>query len=230
MARSGSIAAVHHQIVGLLSGRRSTPSRAARGRDSVLLIALLIAAGMIYGAAMGSFDIFQRLELNQVLFSAIKVPLLLAITFALSLPSFFVLNTLLGVRDDFGRSLGALIQAQAAMTVILAAFAPLTLFWYVTWGRYEAAILFNAAMFAVATLASRAVLRRAYAPLIAVRPVHLGLMRTWMGIYAFVGIQMGWVMRPFIGTAGRPVRFFPEESWGNAYVKLVVLVGRLFGT
>ena len=31
-------------------------------------------------------------------------------------------------------------------------------------------------------------------------------------------IQMGWVLRPFIGRPDSPVELFREESWGNAYV------------
>jgi hypothetical protein len=39
-------------------------------------------------------------------------------------------------------------------------------------------------------------------------------------IYAFVGIQMGWVLRPFIGQPGVPTTFFRPGAWGNAYVEL----------
>jgi hypothetical protein len=38
-----------------------------------------------------------------------------------------------------------------------------------------------------------------------------------LAIYIFVGIQMGWVLRPFIGSPHAPVEFFRRESWGNAY-------------
>jgi hypothetical protein len=47
---------------------------------------------------------------------------------------------------------------------------------------------------------------------------HRVLLRTWLVVYAFVGIQMGWVLRPFVGAPGMPVQFFREEAWGNAYV------------
>ncbi len=44
-------------------------------------------------------------RLLQVVYSAVKVPFLLMATFVLSLPSFFVVNTLLGLRSDFARVL-----------------------------------------------------------------------------------------------------------------------------
>jgi hypothetical protein len=43
------------------------------------------------------------------------------------------------------------------------------------------------------------------------------MLRAWLVVYAFVGIQMAWVLRPFIGNPDQPTRFFREESWGNAY-------------
>ena len=49
----------------------------------------------------------------QAAYSAVKVPLLLLATLGLSLPSFFVLNTLLGVRADFAAALRAIVASQA---------------------------------------------------------------------------------------------------------------------
>ena len=40
---------------------------------------------------------------------------------------------------------------------------------------------------------------------------------TWLAIYVFVGIQMAWVLRPFVGDPRLPAQFFREHSWGNAY-------------
>ena len=213
----------------VLSGQEDlTIVHRARGRWIAPIVAL-ISAGMVYGAAMGSFDVITRLNALQMLYSAVKVPLLLGVTFVLSLPLFFVLNTLLGTRDDFAQVLRSLIVTQAVLTIILASFAPLTLFWYLSWGRYDTAVLFNVVMFGGASLASQVVLKRCYTPLIAANPIHRNLVRVWLVIYAFVGIQMGWVLRPFIGTPGLPVRFLSDETWGNAYVKVGTLVWRVMG-
>jgi hypothetical protein len=146
------------------------------------------------------------------------VPFLMISTFLLSLPSFFVLNTLLGLRDDFPRVVRALISTQAGLTVILSALAPFTAFWYISGSDYEPAILFNGMMFAVASFSAQWMLRREYAPLIRSNPRQRWMLRTWIIIYIFVGIQMGWVLRPFIGNPRAPVQFFREGSWSNAYV------------
>ena len=103
-------------------------------------------------------------------YSAVKVPFLLFTTFLLSLPSFFVVNTLLGLRSDFSRALRALLATQAGLTIILSALAPYTAFWYVSGSRYQPAILFNGMMFAVASVSAQWMLRRSYQPLIAKQP------------------------------------------------------------
>ena len=185
-----------------------------RGRSASYPWSFLVLCGLLYGGAMGAFGGRPL----QAVYSALKVPLLLLATLGLSLPSYFVANTLLGLRADFALALRAIVTSQAVLTVVLAALAPLTLFWYASSTHYQAAILFNAAMFAVASLASQVALGRAYRPLIARSPKHRGLLRAWIVIFAFVGIQMGWTLRPFIGSPEQPVRFFRGGEFENAYV------------
>jgi hypothetical protein len=167
---------------------------------------------------MGGFGGLSGDRPLQVLFSAVKVPLLILVTTALAMPSFFVLNSLLGLRGDFPAAARAVAETQAAVAVVLASLAPYTALWYASTAAYDEAMLFNLLMFGVASLSAQWVLRRRYAELIARDPRHGVMLRAWLGVYAFVGIQMAWVLRPFIGQPGRPVTFFREDTWGNAYV------------
>jgi len=187
------------------------------GRVAARLVLAMVAFGLAYGAAMGTFAGVGGDRLLQVLYSAIKVPILLGVTFAVALPSFFVINTLMGVGADFGRALRALLATQAGLTIILASFAPFTLLWYASSANYQAAILFNALMFGVASVVAQRLLRRYYRPLIEANPVHRGLLRWWLFLYAFVGIQLGYVLRPFIGDPNSPTSFLRADPWGNAY-------------
>jgi hypothetical protein len=185
-----------------------------RGGSSPRDVWLVLGCGLAYGAVMGSFGGRPA----QAGLSAVKVPLLLLATVGLGLPSFFILNTLLGVRDDFGPAARAIVASQAGLTVILVALAPLTAFWYASSADYHAAILFNGLMFAVATAGSQVLLRRGYRPLVARNPRHRVLLRVWGVVYAFVGVQMGWVLRPFVGNPAAPFELFRAEAWDNAYV------------
>jgi len=86
------------------------------------------------------------------------------------------------------------------------------------------ALLFNAFMFGVASVAAQMVVRRYYGPLIRRSPRHRQLLRVWFLLYVFVGIQMAWVLRPFIGDPDLPVAFFRTDAWGNAYVVVAQLL------
>jgi hypothetical protein len=217
----------------VLRGERAAARTRGHSRlaSRVVLALLILGPGMFYGAVMGTYGGVTGDRAWQLLYSAVKVPFLIVVTFALSLPSFYVLNALLGLRADFTRVLRALMSTQAGLTVILTSLAPITAFWYASGSAYQAAILFNGAMFALASFGAQWMLRRDYEPLIRSDPRHRLMLRTWIFIYIFVGIQMAWVLRPFVGDPDRPVQFFREDSWSNAYEVVVqmmwqVLTGR----
>jgi hypothetical protein len=193
-------------------------------RDIGWLAALIAAFGMFYGALMGSYGGMFSPAALQMVYAALKMPILLLATFALSLPSFFVLNTLAGLRADFAAAVRALAATQAGLAVILASLSPFTLLWYASVEDYQSAIAFNALMFAIASISAQFILRFHYGPLLRRNPNHRWMLRAWLVVYAFVGIQMGWVLRPFIGDPASPVQFFRPEAWGNAYVVVTKLL------
>ncbi len=192
-----------------------------------------VLALMIYGGCMGSHGLwtnpFDGGQWTQVLFSAVKAPFLLTITFFLSLPSFFVFNALAGLASDFGAACRAVAAAQTSMAAMLLTLAPLTLFWYASSPGYLDGVLVNAAMFSAASIAAQAAIRRHYRPLIARNPRHRNLLKVWIISYAFVGIQMGWVLRPFIGNPDTDADFLREDGWGNAYIMIIRIVGNTIG-
>ena len=204
---------------------RGDETAARAGLLRLVLLATLATAA--YGAVMGSFAAVYGGSAWGVVFSAAKAPMLLGVTFALTLPSFVVINLLLGLRDDLGDVLHALASAQVAVAMGLVSLAPLTLLWYVSVPRYESAILFNAAMFALASFGGQRPLRKRYARLVRRNALHGRLLKLWLGVYAFVGIQMGWVLRPFIGDPTKPAEFLRPEKWDNAYVIVVRIVWRV---
>jgi hypothetical protein len=213
---------------GVLRGKSS---RAKRQRLLPLPVAgsfslAIVVFGTFYGGVMGAYGGTAGPRVLQVVYSAVKVPFLLTTTFLLSLPSFVVINTLLGLRGDLARVVRALMAMQAGLTIILASLAPFTALWYISGNAHQPAILFNGLMFAIASFSAQWMLRREYMPLIRSNPRHRWMLRTWLVIYVFVGIQMGWVLRPFIGDPGMPVQFFREGSWSNAYEVVILMIWR----
>jgi len=210
------------QIDDILRRRRAVQSRST-GSAMLWMIGCIAGFGLAYGAVMGAFGGVSGDRPWQVAYSALKTPLLLLGTSLIAWPSFFVFNTLVGLRRDFARATTALMAAQAGLAIALASLAPLTVVWYASSSDYGDALRFNGAMFAVACFAGQWLLRDHYRLLIESDPRHRWMFWLWLAIYVFVAIQMSWVLRPFVGDPNAPVEFFRREKWGNAYL----VVGRL---
>ena len=84
-------------------------------------------------------------------------------------------------------------------------------------------------MFAVASIAAQRLLASWYAPLIKKNSRHQSMMVLWIFLFAFVGIQMGYVLRPFIGDPTSPTTFLRENPFENAYVRVWKLVLDVIG-
>jgi hypothetical protein len=222
---SNSAAAPLVRIDAILRGRQIS------GRNLASLTPLwiiLIACGCWYGAVMGAFAGTAHPRPEQIIFSAIKVPLLLLTSFSLTLPTFFVLNTILGLRADFRECLAALGSAQATITIVLVSLSPMTVLWYLSDPNYQDSILFNAAIFAVASAAAQFALHRAYRALILRNRKHRWTLRAWLTIYVFVAVQAGWVLRPFVGQPSMPTTFFRKDAFTNSYLVIAQMLVQKF--
>jgi hypothetical protein len=188
--------------------------------------------GAFYGAMMGTFALSGERAL-QIVVSALKMPLWLLMAGSLSLPLFGVLYSLWGLREDFGPVLRALLATQATFAITLASLSPLLLLCYLSVpasaSGYNSAIMGNVALFGVAAIAAQQQLRRLLRPFIARDARHGTLLRYWIFAYSFVGIQMAWVLRPFIGDPNGTVTLFRPDALGNAYVMLWNIVVRWLG-
>jgi hypothetical protein len=211
------------RIDDILRSRGAVQSRPA-GPALRWMIGCIAAFGMTYGAVMGGFSGSSGLRLWQVVYSALKVPLLLLGTSLIAWPSFFVMNTLAGLRHDFARATTALMAAQAGLAIVLASLAPLTIVWYASSGDYGDALRFNGMMFAIACFAGQWLLRDHYRLLVERDARHRRMYWLWLVIYIFVAIQMAWILRPFVGDPNAPVEFFRRDKWGNAYVVVLELI------
>ena len=191
----------------------------AVGRERVPwleIAAIAVTGGAVYGAVMG----FYGANPLQALYSAVKVPLLLTVATLICLPNFLVLNTVLGLRDDFPAAFRGILSAQGTLAVCLASLAPVTALAYASTDYYAFTKVANGAMFAIASLTGQITLAHHYGPLIARYRAHRLGLAAWLTLYVFVSVQLAWVLRPFIGAPGLPTVFFREDAWGNAYVEV----------
>lgn len=221
------MASLWSKTISILRGEDESPDAVA-GLSVKTLLLLIVLCGAVYGCAMGSFNAIGSPRLLQAVYSGLKVPLLIVATFCLALPSFFIFNAVLGLHEDFRVALRVLLSSQAGQMALLASLTPYVLVWNASSSAHELTILFNGLMFGIATAGGQLVLRRAYRTLIARDPRHRILLRIWVVTYAFVGIQLAWTLRPFVGDPHVPTAFLRADSLTNAYVALAGIVRGAF--
>ncbi|MFT5292348.1 MAG: hypothetical protein ACI8QS_001291 [Planctomycetota bacterium] len=165
----------------------------------------------------------------QAFYSSFKVPLLLLMSTALCMPSFFILNTILGLREDFHAACRGVYAAQATIGVALVSLIPVLLVVYLGTPSYQLIQVLNGLLFLIATLAGQFTLARHYRALIRRNSRHRIPYVAWVLLYVFVAIQSAWVLRPFIGNPRLPVGFFRPDPWNNAYIEIGFIVDQVLG-
>ena len=113
--------------------------------DLQILIFLFAA---IYGATMG---LYSGVPI-QVLFSALKIPLLLFVTLYICVPTFYVLDSIMGGALSLRQMLTILLAGFTIMVTILLAFIPVSLFFLLTTSDYGFIVLLNIAIFGLGGL------------------------------------------------------------------------------
>jgi hypothetical protein len=59
------------------------------------------------------------------------------------------------------------------------------------------------------------------------RQASMGLLYIWIVVFGFVGTQLAWTLRPFVGRPGEPFQIFRHIE-GNFYVNVIQTIGHLF--
>jgi hypothetical protein len=117
----------------------------------VIFANILLAA--FAGACLGVFGVANREEpeFRFMLADAIKVPLLLGLTLAITFPSLYVFNALVGSPLSVAQ-LGHLMAATlSVLVVVLASFGPIVAFFSITSTSYPFILLLTVAVFIVAS-------------------------------------------------------------------------------
>jgi len=150
-----------------------------------------------YGAILGLFQ-----PGVQTLFAAAKLPVVVLGTALLCTPTFYVFNGILGSKFTFRQTLASVLWLSAAVALVLVAFAPITWFFTVsTKGPgfltfLHVFVFFIASTYGVHTLNTA---RRYLGHLDGTHtPIHGGFLFLWFIIVLFVGLQMAYILRPFL--------------------------------
>lgn len=184
---------------------------------------LLSATGCLaaYGAVLGLGH-----SVPQALATALKLPALYLLTLAICLPTLYLFNLVWGGRLAARQVLALLLATITVTAALTVAFAPITLFFMITVHSYPFFVLLNTAVLGLTggvglgflVQGVRFLNREAEGG----RRVNVGLLNAWLLLYAFVGTQLGWTLRPFFGDPGLPFILFRNLE-GNFYSGVVDL-------
>ena len=181
----------------------------------------LLAAG---GAALFGLAIGLQGGLAQALVSAVKLPLVVLGSAALTLPMLHVCCAQAGRALAPERLSALVLQAVATATVTMAGLAPLAVVTWLTFslgsgGGHEGG---DAAFYAYRRLVLATVAVGGLGGLVGavqlwrVLPVRATL--PWVGALGLVGLQLSWLLRPVIGMPGRLVILRPVQGSGLSEV------------
>jgi hypothetical protein len=187
----------------------------------VTIITLCGFFGLVAGAYSGP---------AQAVSAGLKLPFLFFATFAVCFPAFFVVQVLVGSQLRLLQVAVLVFGALALTSVLLAAFVPITAFFLITGANYYFQHLLNIAIAGVAGLFGMYALHEGLSVVCENRGVYprkaLTIMRAWAVLFAFVGIQLAWSLRPFLGDRNQPFQVFGSYQ-GNFYAAIIYAVNKL---
>jgi hypothetical protein len=198
-------------------------------------IVVIIVGTSLYGAAMG----WWRSPL-QALYTGIKLPLIVLLTATGNAMLNAMLAPLLGLNIPFRQSFMAILMSFTISAAILGSFAPLVAF--LVWnaptmsldvnisnGTYNFILFFFVVIIAFAGITANLRLLQLLRRLSGGRNAAGRVLLAWLAGNLFLGGQLSWILRPFIGSPGLPVQFLRSDALkGNFYETMFHTVVRLF--
>ena len=196
------------------------------------IVSLLVCSSLflaLYGAILGSTH-----GSLQIISSAFKLPALYLLTLLICLPTLYFMDVVLGSKQTFSQYVALLLASVAMMSVMLFGFAPVTLFFRLSIDDYWFFLLLNIILLGFTGIVGIGFFYKSMMSLI--EKEQLGkasknrykLITGWLFLYGFVGSQLGWTLRPFVGTPNQPFSLFREIE-SNFYIQAIKIIGKVLG-
>ncbi|MFZ2959184.1 MAG: actin-binding WH2 domain-containing protein [Candidatus Ozemobacteraceae bacterium] len=186
-----------------------------------VLYSLFFAA--LYGGCLGVFAGY-----HQIVLGMIKVPLLLFGTLFICLPALYTFNIILGSKLSFKQIGVVVIISTFLLSIVLASLAPILLFFIFSTTSRNFIALLNIVIFVISGSFAMTLLWKGMNYLTARNGSELNtnILYVWSITYMFVGCQLAWMLRPFIGETGKFVLFRSLE--GNFYQGVFHIIRSFF--
>jgi hypothetical protein len=192
---------------------------------SFLLAILGLSA--IYGVTMGAngFELGWGRGFGQMASSGLKVPMLYLLTLGVCYPVLFIVLVLMGSRLSFKQTLALILLALTLNAVLLAAFAPIIAFFVITNSSYEFVKLLHVGVMTFSGFWAMTALWQGLREMCEKSNLYpkraVRILQVWILVFGFVGTQMAWSLRPFVGSPDRPFEFFRADQDGNFYSAVI---------
>jgi hypothetical protein len=163
------------------------------------------------------FTSFSCFAIYGAIIGAIKLPALYLITLIVCLPTLYIFNAFFGSRSTIRQHWAYLLAAITVIAVLLCGFAPISLFFLLTVNDKFFFLLLNVAIFTVTGILGVSFLYQTMKPSDQEDQsgnvkIRKNILKFWLGLYGFVGTQLGWTLRPFFGTGSTFEIFRPREG------------------
>jgi hypothetical protein len=207
-------------IIELLQGRENLIKEIYSGisvyKKNVSLLIVSIALLSLEGIMLGSTHSFL-----QALSSAVKLPILFICTLIICIPTLFIFNSLFGSKRNIGEVLGVSLVSLCTTALILFGFFPVALLFRLTTKNYFFFLTLNVFFMAISAFIGIKSFYQAYDKFpeqdTSNSEMRLKFLRIWFLLYAFVGTQLAWSLRPFFGTPDTAFVLLRDLE-GNFYV------------
>jgi hypothetical protein len=188
-------------------------------------LALMCIYAFLYGLVMGSYH-----SVPQAISAGLKVPILFIIALVICFPAFFIIQNILGSRLKLLPMISIILSGLALTTAIMISFSPIVIIFMLTGSNYYFLQLLHIGVFTVSGVFGMKAVVDALKYSCEKRNVYpqtgVVVFRFWLVILAFVGIQLAWNFRPFLGDRGEPFQLFRKYE-GNFYTALIYSVDQL---
>lgn len=191
--------------------------------NQILIICLF---SFIYGLTMGSYHSFL-----QAIVAGAKLMFLFIASLLICFPSFFIIQQIMGSKMKLKQMALIILSGFVLSSTIILSFAPIIIFFLITGNNYHFLQLLHVGIFIFAGIFGVRLIIDALKYACEKKNIYpqigVASFKVWIIILAFVGIQLAWNLRPFLGDRNESFKLFRNYE-GNFYTAVVYSVKQLF--
>lgn len=120
------------------------------------------------------------------------------------------------------------------VSVTMLAFAPIVLFFQLSGDNYHFLQLLHVFVFGFSGVFGMKIVLDSLTAIHEEKSIYpkigLSVFKIWVVIFAFVGMQLSWNMRPFLGSKNMEFQLFRTETKGNFYGAVFSALGNLLNS